>query len=250
MWMRMMRRTAAAALMMGTAVLPASAAEFDAAERSEIEGIVKDYLLKNPGLLLEVMEKLEEQQKQAARSKASEAIVANKTGLFQSEDDFVFNAEGTVPIVEFFDYQCGYCKRMLPTIVRLLDENHSVRFIYKEFPILGPASVVASKAALASKRQGKYLDFHNAMMAMRRPLDENAVYDIAAQVGIDVARLKEDMNDPEIQAIIERNRALGEGMGLRGTPSFVVGDALVPGAIEFDNLSALVERMSTSCQVC
>lgn len=250
MWMRKLRQVAAATVLTGTLALPAVAAEFSTKERSEIEAIVKDYLLKNPGLLLEVMERLEEQQKQAARDKASEAIVANKAALFGSADDFVVNPDGAVPVVEFFDYQCGYCKRMLPTIVRLLDENSNVRFIFKELPILGPASTVASKAALASKRQDKYLDFHNAMMALRRPLDESAVYETAETVGIDVARLKRDMADPEIQAVIERNRRLAEGMGLRGTPSFIIGDALVPGAIQYEQFTQLVERMSRDCQVC
>lgn len=250
MLMRLLRQAAAIALLIGGTLQPAAAAEFDAAEKSEIESIVRDYLLKNPGLLLEVMEKLEEEQKQAARNKASEAIVANRTELFESDGDYVFNAKGTVPIVEFFDYQCGYCKRMLPTVVRLLDENPEVRFIFKEFPILGPASLVASKAALAARRQGKYLDFHNALMALRRPLSEDAVYDTAAQVGLDVEKLKSDMASPEIQAVIERNRQLGQDMGIRGTPSLVVGDALVPGAIEYGSLAALVERMSNDCQVC
>ena len=247
---RMLRPIVASAMLIWPLALPAMAGEFTPQERAEIETTVREYLLQNPTLLLEVMEKLEEQQKQEARNQASNAIVANKAMLFQSKDDFVVNPEGTIPIVEFFDYQCGYCKRMLPTVVRLLDENHSIRFIYKEFPILGDASTVASKAALAAKRQGKYLDFHNALMAMSRPLDDAAVFETAKQVGLDVARLKKDMTDPAIQAVIERNRMLGQGMGLRGTPSFVVGDALVPGAIEYDQLAALVERMSESCQVC
>lgn len=250
MWMRMLWRAAAAVVLTGTLLQPALAAEFDPAKRSEIESIVRDYLLKNPTLLLEVMEKLEQQQKQAARDQASEAIVANKSGLFQSADDHVVNPDGAIPVVEFFDYQCGYCKRMLPTVVRLLDENQNVRFIYKEFPILGDASTQAAKAAIAAKRQGKYLDFHNALMALRRPLDESAIFDTAEQVGLDVARLRQDMEDPTIDGIIERNRRLGQGMGLRGTPSFVVGDTLVPGAIEYTALNELIERMSDSCQVC
>ena len=250
MCMTLLRRIAMAAVFFGIAASPALAEDFSPAKRAEIESIVREYLLNNPTLLLEVMEKLEEQQKQAARSQASESIMANKQELFESDTDYVFNPDGAIPVVEFFDYQCGYCKRMLPSVVRLLDENRSVRFIYKEFPILGEMSTVASKAALAAKRQGKYLDYHNALMAMRRPLDEASIYDTAAEVGLDVERLKKDMNDPTIQDIIERNRSLGQNMGLRGTPSFIVGDALVPGALEYDRLVALVERMGESCEVC
>ena len=261
--MRMVRGILLAGAVAAAGVLaqPASAAELSQAARGEVEQIVRDYLLKNPELLLEVMERLEQKQKQSARDDATRAIEENKQALFSSADDFVYNEDGRVPIVEFFDYQCGYCKRMLPSavadefprfahVVRLLDENRSVRFIYKELPILGDASTVASRAALASKKQGRYIDFHNALMALRRPLDEDAVFDVAEDVGLDVARLRTDMEDPAIDEIIERNRALAQTMGLRGTPSFVIGDVLVPGAIEYDKMIALVARMKESCQVC
>ena len=153
-------------------------------------------------------------------------------------------------MVEFFDYQCGYCKKFLPAVNRLLKTDKSVRFVFKEYPILGKVSVVASQAALAAKIQGKYLPFHNGVMGLRRRLTEPLIYQIAKDVGLDVARLKVDMKKPEITAIIDANRKLAAAMGIRGTPSIVIGEQMAPGAISYDQLTALIDEARKNCSVC
>ncbi|WP_448206722.1 DsbA family protein [Azospirillum sp. sgz302134] len=214
----------------------------DDAQRKAIEGVVRDYLMKNPEIILEAVESLQQRQKVAEEEKARKALTENKKALFESPADPVAgNAKGDVTVVEFFDYQCGYCKSVQADTQRLIKDDGKLRFVFKEFPILGPASLVASKAALASRGQGKYLEFHNALMAQRGQLDEETIMRIAKSVGLDADRLKKDMDSPDVLKVIAANQALAEQLGIRGTPGFVIGDALVPGAIKLDEMKRLVD---------
>ncbi|MBT3534363.1 MAG: DsbA family protein [Rhodospirillaceae bacterium] len=219
-------------------------------ETTRIEQIIRNYLLENPELLVEVMQKLERRQKAKEQEDRISAIKKNRKALFASTNDHIVNPMGRIPVVEFFDYQCGYCKKFLPNVVRLLKSDKSVRFIFKEFPILGEASVVASRAALAAKMQGKYLAYHNALMGLRRGLTETLVFQIAEDIGLDVARLKTDMESPEISRIIDENRKLARSMGIRGTPTIVVGEQMAPGAVSYSRLTALIEDARKNCSVC
>ncbi len=219
-------------------------------ETARIEKIIRNYLLEHPELLVEVMQKLEARQKAEEEASMAGKIQANRDALFASSDDFIANPMGKFPMVEFFDYQCGYCKRFLPTTTKLLKADRSVRFVFKELPILGEVSVIASKAALAAKMQGKYRVFHDSLMGLRRRLSEATIYQTAKDVGLDVARLKRDMANPKIARIIMANRELAATMGIRGTPSLIVGEQLVPGAIDYAQLTALIEQMKTNCKVC
>ncbi|MDP6832041.1 MAG: DsbA family protein [Alphaproteobacteria bacterium] len=235
---------------------PPSAAESGKAQQSSdpetarIEKIIRNYLLREPELMLEVMQKLEARQKAEEEADMIGKIRNNRDALFASADDFIVNPKGKIPVVEFFDYQCGYCKRFLPTMTRLLKTDRTVRFVFKEFPILGEVSLTASRAALAAKMQGKYRVFHDTLMALRRRLTDGAIYQTAKDVGLDVARLKRDMQNPEISRIIKTNRELAASMGIRGTPSLVVGEKFVPGAIGYEQLTALVEEARANCTVC
>ncbi len=219
-------------------------------ETARIEKIIRNYLLQNPELLVEVMRKLEARQKAEEEAGMAGKIQANRNALFASRDDFIANPMGKFPVVEFFDYQCGYCKRFLPTMARLLKTDKSVRFVFKEFPILGEVSVTAAKAALAAKMQGKYRTFHDTLMGLRRRLSEAAIYQTAKDIGLDLKRLKRDMESPKVARIIKANRELAASMGIRGTPSLIVGERLVPGAIDYDQLTALIEQAKTNCKVC
>jgi protein-disulfide isomerase len=219
-------------------------------ETARIEKIIRNYLLEHPELLVKVMRKLEARQKAKEVAGIAGKIQANRDALFTSSDDFVANPMGKFPVVEFFDYQCGYCKRFQPTMTRLLKADRSVRFVFKEFPILGKVSVTAARAALAAKMQGKYRVFHDSLMGLRRRLSEAAVYQTAKDVGLDVARLKRDMVGPGVARIIKANRELAVTMGIRGTPSLIVGEQLVPGAIDYAQLTALIEQAKTNCKVC
>jgi len=248
---RCLGATAAALILVVAGTPPATAqSALDDGEKAEVEQIIRDYLLANPELLLEVMERLEAKQKAAARDQAERRIAENKADLFEAEGDFVVNPDGDVPLIEFFDYQCGYCKRILPSVQRLLAEEPGVRFVFKEFPILGPVSTFAAKAALASRQQGKYLEFHNALMSYRQGLSEDLVMAAAAHVGLDVERLRIDMASSEVNATIEANLRLAQAMGIRGTPTMVIGDTLVPGAINYERMVELVAEARTNCKVC
>jgi protein-disulfide isomerase len=147
-----------------------------------------------------------------------------------------------VTVVEFFDYNCPYCKRAMAEVQGLLEGDDNVRLVYREWPILGDGSVFAAKAALASREQGKYEEFHWALMGMQGRAEEASVMRIAKEVGLDVERLRDDMEAPEIQEHIATSMRLTEALGFSGTPSFVIGDNLVPGFVEVDQLMALVEE--------
>lgn len=213
----------------------------DDAQRTAIEGVVRDYLMKNPEIILQAVESLQQREKMAEAERAKKALVDNQQALTRSPADPVAgNPQGDVTVVEFFDYQCGYCKAVQADTQRLIKDDPKLRFVFKELPILGPASVVASKAALASKAQGKYLDFHNALMAQRGQLDEDVILRLAKSVGIDTDRLKKDMESRDVLSVIAANQALAEQLGIHGTPGFVFGTELVPGAIKLDDMKRLV----------
>jgi protein-disulfide isomerase len=152
------------------------------------------------------------------------------------------NASGDVTVVEFFDYACSHCKNIEPTVKQLLTEDRKIRLVYKEYPILGPASIVAARAALAARAQDKYLPFHDALMVLEEPLTEATIFRVANQIGLDVDRLKTDMAAPAIAEAIERNYALGQALGINGTPAFVIGDDVAPGAVPLARLKQFVTR--------
>ena len=219
-------------------------------QRGEIEQIVRDYLLKNPEVLLEVMEELERRQKAAAQHDSRQRIQQYQAALFRAPHDFVANPDGAVPVVEFFDYQCGFCKRVFPSMLRLQAEGKNARVIFKELPILGEMSVYATRAAYAARKQGRYMEMHNALMGVQGRLDQATVHRLAGDLGLDVDRLRQDMRDPEIQKAIDANLELARALGIRGTPTIVIGDTLVPGAIEYDAMAQLISEAESSCMVC
>ncbi|MBP2230722.1 protein-disulfide isomerase [Azospirillum agricola] len=216
-------------------------AAMDDAQRTAIETVVRDYLMKNPEIILQAVEALQQREKLAEAERAKKALADNQKALTRNPADPVAgNPQGDVTVVEFFDYQCGYCKAVQADTERLIKDDPKLRFVFKELPILGPASVIASKAALAARAQGKYLEFHNALMAQRGQLDEDVVLRLAKSVGLDTDRLKKDMESREVLSVIAANQALAEQLGIRGTPGFVFGDELVPGAIKLDDMKRLV----------
>ncbi len=150
------------------------------------------------------------------------------------------NPKGGVSVVEFFDYRCPYCKEAEPSLDKLLTQDHQLRFVYKEFPILGPASVTAAHAALAAQRQGKYQAFHTAMMAARGNINDDTVYQVAGSVGLDVARLKRDMASPEVAEALKANLELADVLEIHGTPAFIIGNKVVPGVVDLDALQKMI----------
>jgi protein-disulfide isomerase len=145
-----------------------------------------------------------------------------------------------VTLVEFFDYRCPYCKEVEPSLEKLLADDHQLRFIYKEFPVLGPDSETAAHVALAARKQGKYDAFHRAMMATTGHIDEGVIYKVAASVGLDVDRLRQDAKSPDIDKALSANIDLGNLLDIDGTPGFIVGDQIVPGAMSLDDLKQMI----------
>lgn len=226
------------------AVAPARAAEdLTARQKQQIEELLRELLIKNPEILVEALEEYQRRQKADSRARARQALVDNREQIFNDPASPVGgNPNGDVTLVEFFDYQCGYCKAVVDRVAGTVAKDKNIRWVFKEFPILGPVSVYASRAALAAHRQDKdkYHELHLAMMRSRGKLTEKKVLRFAARAGLDVARLEADMETPEIATLIERNMALAEALNIRGTPAFVIGDVVVPGAIDAATLNRLI----------
>ncbi len=220
---------------------PVRAAEIPTEQREAIEGIIHDYLLHNPDVLIEAVRGAEDKLNREADAKAEKVLSDQRREIFDDPATPVGgNPQGDVTIVEFFDYRCPYCKQVLPSLQALLKEDHKLRFLYKEMPVLGPASVTAAHAALAAQQQGKYEAFHNAMMATKGQITDETVYKVAGSVGLDVDRLKQDMNAPDIGQALKTNLALADALNIRGTPGFIVGNHIVPGAMDLDALRNMV----------
>src|SRR5437764_6565863 len=187
------------------------AAEFTPDQRKAIEAVIHDYLTKNPDVLIDTLQAAEDKIKGDARDKAAQALSARRREIFDDpETPIAGNPKGDVSLVEFFDYRCPYCKQVEPSLEALLGEDRQLRLVYKEFPVLGPDSVTASRAALAARKQGKYDALHRALMELKGHFDETAVFQTAAAAGLDVERLKRDMEAPEIDRMLKANASLAD----------------------------------------
>lgn len=224
--------------------LPGAAQETSAKplNKAEIEQIVKEYILQHPEVLLESVRMHQERERASRQKRSQEVLGSRQSELTRDPSSPATKPTAAVSLVEFFDYRCGYCKRVYPTLKQLLAENADVRLVFKEFPILGPESLVASKAALAAAKQGKYLEFHEAMMTSSAPASAATAEETAKKLGLDVAKLKADMESPEIEAILNRNRELAQSLGVEATPTFVVGSELVAGAIDAAGFQKLIDK--------
>jgi protein-disulfide isomerase len=222
------------ALALGAAVPPVRADDVvSPAQKSAFEQIIRDYILQHPELLIEALQSAEDRMKVQAEAIARAAVVEKRHELLDDPTSPVAgNPKGDVTIVEFFDYRCPYCKQVEPALEALLKEDRQLRIVYKEFPILGKDSVYATRAALAARKQDKYERFHGAMMATKGQVDEKLILQVAATAGLDTERLKSDMQAGEIDDIIKRNYDLAQALDIHGTPGFVIGGEVVPGAID------------------
>lgn len=216
-------------------------AEFDPAQESAIRMIVRDYLVAHPEVLIEALQVYQAREKAAAAERKREALRAHSGALNGSSDDPVIgNPEGDVVIVEFFDYRCPYCTKVAEPLREAVLADGNIKLVMKEFPILGPDSQFAARAALAAAKQGLYEPFHFALMDVKGKVDQAAVMTIAKGVGLDLDRLKGDMQSPEIDAVLRRNFQLAEILEINGTPAFIIGDEIVPGALDMQTLKAKV----------
>lgn len=226
-----------------------------AASDEEFERRVADYLANNPAVIADAFEEYAQRQggsENISLAPGSTTGHGNRTSATRAERERELfedpsspvrgNANGDVTLVEFFDYNCPYCRRLLTTLEELQQANPRLRIVYKEFPILSDNSRFAARAALAARRQDKYFEFHDALMNASGIVNPDKVIEVARDVGISIRRLRRDMLDPEIQAAIDRNLDLARSMRITGTPSFVVGDRVFRGAADGQTLQALIDR--------
>ncbi|OQM75652.1 DsbA family protein [Manganibacter manganicus] len=228
------------------AMLVASSPAFaQSVDRAEVEKIVREYILQNPEIIEDALTELETRAQATQAQARSQAILAEADALLRSGDDVILgNPDGDVTLVEFFDFNCGYCKRAAPDVKALVAEDSKLRIVLKDFPILGPGSVEAAKVALAVKRlegNAKARDFHVRLMEMQGQINAGRALDLAEDMGLDRKRISEEMATPAIEAIISTNLALAQRLGLTGTPSFIAGDQIIQGAVGKKPLADAIE---------
>jgi protein-disulfide isomerase len=227
-----------------SAMPPGSSAEsgvFTPQQRAAIVDILRQALKSDPSILRDAVTAMQADDGAREEAASRAAIASSQQALLHTAGDPVGgNPSGDVTLVEFFDVRCPYCRRMLPVLADLLRQNHNIRIVYKDIPILGPASVLGTRAELAAQKQGGYQKMHDALMAGTPNIDETVVKAAAASAGLDWARLQHDMDDPAIQARIDANLELAHALQVQGTPVYVIGDQMLPGAVTLADLQEAV----------
>ncbi len=235
-----------AALLAGLVAAPVNAQDdqasnFTPAEEEAIRQLVRDYLLTNPEVLIEAAQAYRERQQEIQQQQARQTLVSRREELDRDPDSPVLgNPDGDVVVVEFFDYRCPYCVRVAEPLREAVEDDGNIRLVMKEFPILGPESMVAARMALASVEQDKYEELHVALMSVAGKLDEKKAFKIAEKIGLDMDQLRSDMEAPEIDEMLQQNFALAQALQINGTPAFVIGDEVVRGAIDMRTLRQIV----------
>jgi protein-disulfide isomerase len=228
---------AAGAHAQGTA--PASG--FTATQRQEIVSILREALREDPTILRDALVAVEMADQRDREGQTRGGIARNRAALVGNAADPVRgNPQGRITVVEFFDARCPYCKQMVPALAEVLRRNRDVRLVQKDLPILGPNSVLASRALLAAQRQGKYAEYHDALLTTREDLTEAVLKREAEKLGLNWQRIRTDMDMPDIRQRLDANLALARDIGIEGTPAFIVGDRLVPGALDLAGLERLI----------
>jgi protein-disulfide isomerase len=243
-----LRLTAAAIMLLAAGDIQGHAQSISQAQRGEIERIIREYLIKNPEVLQEAIAELEKKQAAAEAEKNKAAVKDNAATLFNSPRQVVIgNPQGDVTFVEFFDYNCGYCKSAMTDMLDLMKHDPKLKVVLKEFPVLGPGSIEAARVATAVRMQDKsgkkYLEFHQKLLTGRGQVDKARALAVAKEVGLDVARIERDMASEEAGLTLEESFKLAEKLGLNGTPSYVIGNDVVIGAV---GLAALKEKVNTA----
>lgn len=235
-------------------VIAVAAFGFDTASRADpgldrpaVEAIVHDYLVKNPEVLEEAMAALQTRREAQQQAQARTAVEKNRAAILNApQNEVIGNPKGDVTLVEFFDYNCGYCKHTLGDVLKLSADDPNLRIVLKDFPVLGPGSVEAASVAVAVKQQlqgDRFMRFHRELLATRGPVAKDRALEVAKLSGVDMIRLATDMDEAKVQPQLRTTLALGDQLGISGTPSFVIGDELVVGAVGYDALKGRIESM-------
>jgi protein-disulfide isomerase len=246
--MRFSLRLALAAALIAITASVAPAQSISDAQRTEFERIIREYLMKNPEVLQDAIAELEKRQAKSDAEKNKAAVASNAEILFNSPRHVTIgNPKGDVTFVEFFDYNCGYCKRAMSDMMALMKADPNLKVVLKEFPVLGPGSQDAAKVGIAVRMQDKtgkkYLEFHQKLMGGRGQVDKARALAAAKEAGLDVARIERDLGGDEVRVSIEESFSLAEKLGLNGTPAYVIGNDVVVGAV---GVEALREKINTA----
>ena len=237
-----------AAAFLATAALPAPGQEaFTGAQREAIGRIVKEYLITNPEVLQEAMTELERRQQEVQKQAQAAALKEIRPTLLGSPRGVVVgNPAGDVTLVEFFDFNCGYCKRALSDLRTLIKGDPKLKIVLKDLPVLGPDSVEASRMALAAKPQlsgDRLFEYHARMLETRGRVNGERGLAVAREMGLDMARLQRDLEGPEVRAALQENSDLSEKLGINGTPAFVIGDEVISGAVGAEPLRVAISSI-------
>jgi protein-disulfide isomerase len=244
-----------AALLVIAAPQFARAQSFSSAQKSDIERVVHDYLIAHPEVIQDAMAELERRQTAAEAEKHKVAVKEQAEKLFSSPNQVTLgNPNGTVTFVEFFDYNCGYCKRAMDDMLTLMKDDPKLKVVLKEFPVLGPGSLEAARVAVAVHMQDKtgkkYLEFHTKLLGGRGAADEAHALAVAKDIGMNMTQLQKEMKSPEVKATLDEDFKLAEALGLNGTPSYVIGSEVVVGAIGLPGLQAKVNTARCGKPTC
>ena len=209
----------------------------------DVKAAVQQVLEQNPQLIMDAFQKGRARQQEAETAKARENVAANREKLEKNEKSpFVGNPKGDVVVVEFFDYSCGYCKRVIGDVTKLIDEDKNIKFVFKDLPILGPGSEIAARAAVAVHflTPEKYFAFHKALLEFQGQKTEETVLDVAKKTGLNVAKIKEEMKSTRVSELLQSNQELARSIGVNGTPAFIIGGAFNPGAMDINAMKAQI----------
>jgi protein-disulfide isomerase len=238
---------AALAAFVGTSVTRAQTPAFDAQQRQAIEQIVRDYMLKHPEVIQEAIAELERRQQDEQKTAQRQVLQTEGDAILNAAHSYVGgNPSGDVTLVEFFDYNCGYCKRALADVREMTRTDPKLRLVLKDFPVLGPESVEASRVALAARKQlqgERMFEFHTRLMETRGRVNGERALAVAKDMGLDVARLKKDMESADIKTALQQNLDIADKLGLSGTPAFIAGEEIIPGAVGIEPLRRLVASL-------
>ncbi len=226
---------------------PALADEFTPAQKAEMGAFIKDYLVKNPDVLHAAIDAMEAHDKQLAELERKQAIGDASSPVFSSKYQATLgNPQGAATLVEFFDYNCHFCKGALPDIAKLMKDDPNLKLVLKDFPVLGPGSVEAARVAIAVRNQisgDKFWQFHSKLLSLHGPVGKTEALGVAKDMGLDMDRLAKDMTAPEVDSALHEVMGIADSLQINGTPSFVIGDEVVVGAVGYNQLKAKIDSM-------
>lgn len=212
-------------------------------DKKEVQAIVREYLIENPEVVIEAIEAYQANQQEIEARRSKETIATRKSELFGKDLPYFGNPDGDVVIAEFFDYNCGYCKRALDEVIKVVENDPGIKIVFHEMPILSEASSEAARYAVAAHKQGKYFDYHRELMKFAGPKTTEALEKLAEKVGLDVEQLRKDAASREVRGQIEKSLTLSRDLGIRGTPAFVIGDTLAPGYLTHKNMLEVIAQV-------